>query len=1206
MEDFVKHKTFLRRSLLAITLICLGFEANYLFSPTYQTTAAKANSIQIKQRKPVVNEGNQIVLTAIDPNGQQLEVVRWKSGSPDIVQVDEITGVVKGLKRGFATVTAVKGSESASVFVTVTRVHYGKANAIPGETKIDQNGQMYISNPLQNVILKAPQVLTSQAEIFAGKAGVRGFQNGEVSQSLFSGPTAIGLDTRPGGGIFIADTLNHSLRKINYRNEVETVIGTGNPGISQFDSNGLVSFDQVQLNSPRGATCDRGGNSFLADTDNHAIYYVDYSKQMVSLLAGTPGEQGHTDGAGNEARFSRPAGLALSPDGKVLAVADQDNQRIRFLELTRLSASKLTCQVSTAGTTSRLITQGVDQSRVFVFQKPKSVSFDQVGNLNVVDETGVYIIIHPFGPTPDIIPIAQPEVSFSQPVSVTVHGNESYILDAEAHHPQQAIAAVSVGGPEITTLSREVVRAEGGEEVVVTGKNFAPESVVVVGDATVPEVQVDSATQLRFIVPQQRVHGARILSIATRGGTAQRKLSVIPKPLAELKAGEITTIAGGLTYRGDGGKASESPLSNGIQGLTTNAAGDLFLADGLTHQIRQVNGETGLITTVAGTGFHGFSGDASSALSAQLNTPQSLAIDSQGNLFIADQLNNRVRKIEALTGTITTVAGGGMKSEENIPATEALLSVNRVAIDQSDNLFISGFLSGLIHRVDAQSGLITHIAGTGNLQYSGDGGPALQAGLSPTGLAFDSSGNLYVVDEFNHRIRRIDAQTGVITTVAGTGKADFGGDGGPATSASLNRPKDIAFDSNGNLYLADALNNRIRRIDAQTGLIRTVAGEGTASFAGDGQPATQAMLFHPSGITLDGNGNLFISDQINARIRRVDNITGIITTIAGGPTLPRETLATNAFIVPTYLTIDSSENLLFGDIANFQVMQLNMQANQLSQVAGNGQNGTSGDGGPALEAGIFPASICRDGKGHLLIADGVTIRKVDSQSGIIKHCAGIEDGGFSGDGGPAKKAGMTPYHLTVDKAGNIYLSEFTRIRKINAKTKTITTLAGNGKFEYTGDGGPATRAGIARPHQIAFDQAGNVLFADTSNHCIRRIDAKTGIISTIAGTGVNGLSGDGGPAVQAALFSPTGLAIDPSGNVFIGDGNNQIRRIDAKTGIISTVAGTGTTQLSGDGDLAAKAGLQADLLFLDGAGNLFCVGSSSELGVIRVIKGAAQ
>ena len=330
----------------------------------------------------------------------------------------------------------------------------------------------------------------------------------------------------------------------------------------------------------------------------------------------------------------------------------------------------------------------------------------------------------------------------------------------------------------------------------------------------------------------------------------------------------------------------------------------------------------------------------------------------------------------------------------------------------------------------------------------------------PLGVAADGAGNVYIADSDNHRIRKVDS-AGVISTIAGSGetgiyRGGFSGDGGPATSARLSSPSGVALDGAGNLFIADTYNRRIRKVDS-AGVISTVAGTGEFTFGGgdrgDGGPAVDAQLATPSGMALDGAGNLFIADTYDHRIRKVDS-AGVISTIAG-----------------------SGETGVFGD------------------------GGFSGDGGPAVEAELYnPVSVALDGAGNLFIADRYNhrIRKVDS-AGVISTVAGSGEAGVLGGG-------------------------------------------------FSGDGGPATAARLSSPSGVALDGAGNLFIADKGNHRIRKVDA-AGTISTIAGSGETGIyrggfSGDGGPATSARLSSPSGVALDGAGDLFIADtGNDLVRKL---------------------------------------------------------------
>jgi sugar lactone lactonase YvrE len=339
---------------------------------------------------------------------------------------------------------------------------------------------------------------------------------------------------------------------------------------------------------------------------------------------------------------------------------------------------------------------------------------------------------------------------------------------------------------------------------------------------------------------------------------------------------------------------------------------------------------------------------------------------------------------------------------------------------------------------DTPVAIIQTVAGNGTSGFSGDNGAAATATLSePFGVAVDAVGNLYIADTSNHRIRKVDA-SGVITTVAGNGTESFSGDGGPATSAALNTPIGVAVDVAGNLYIADAFNNRIRKVNA-TGIITTVAGNGDARFSGDHATATSASLSAPFGVAVDKAGNLYIADTSNQRVRKVDTSGAIAT------------------------------------------------------VAGNGMEGFSGDGGPATRASLnFPTGVTLDRTGNLFITD------------------------------------QSNHRIRMVTTGGV-----------------ITTVAGNGDAGFSGDHAAATSTRLNLPIGTAVDAAEALYIADTSNHRIRRVSSD-GMVTTVAGNGIGGFSGDGSAPTNASLKSPSGVAVDSAGNLYIADSfNNRVRKLNA-------------------------------------------------------------
>ena len=555
--------------------------------------------------------------------------------------------------------------------------------------------------------------------------------------------------------------------------------------------------------------------------------------------------------------------------------------------------------------------------------------------------------------------------------------------------------------------------------------------------------------------------------------------------------------------------------------------------------------------------------------------PRTVARDGNGNIYFADY--TRVYKIST-GGTLVVVAGSGINLSrgDGGPATlAAVSSPNGLAFDAAGNLFISQ--GSQIRKVDATTGIITTIAGGATAGFGGDNGPAGAALLNAvSGIAFDGSGNLYIADAGNNRIRKIAAGSGVITTFAGTGAAGAAtgtnGDGGLAVNAQLLGPTAIAFDANGVAFVADRNHNKIRKILA-TGVIGTVAGTGQFGFAGDNAPATAAQLAAPFAVAVDQAGNLYIADSNNYRIRKVVVATGNISTFAGngiaafsGDNGPA---ASASFDDPVALVLDAAGSLYVADINNANLRKITA-AGIVTTVAGGG---TGGDGAQGRNAQFsFIGQVTLDPVAHLAyIPEDARVRVMDVNSGIISTFAGNGASGSNGDGGPAAKARLGRYtpSIALDAAGNFYIADPSedRIRKVAAGSGIISTVAGTGVAGSTGDGGPATAATLNFPTDIKLDSSGNIYIADSSNHRIRKIAMNTGIITTFVGApttnNAGGFSGDGGPAAQAQLHSPYGITFDKSGNLYIADtGNHRIRKVDA-AGVISTVVGSDTPNNAG-------------------------------------------
>ncbi len=635
----------------------------------------------------------------------------------------------------------------------------------------------------------------------------------------------------------------------------------------------------------------------------------------------------------------------------------------------------------------------------------------------------------------------------------------------------------------------------------------------------------------------------------------------------------INTFAGNLIPEG-----TATNIGVGASGVAVDASGDVYFADSSNHTIRKVKFSTGSMTVLAGTGTSGFSGDGSAATSAQLNSPKGVAIDSSGNIYIADTSNHRIRKIDAATGNISTIAGTGTGTGtfggDNAAATAARVnSPQGIAVDSSGNVFIADTSNNRIRKITAATGNISTVAGNGTGGYLGDNVAATGTRINaPRGVVVDSSGNFYIADSSNNRIRKVDTG-GTITTVVGTGTASFSGDNGAATSATIRAPQAIAMDGSGNLYIADTTNHRIRKVSG--GIITTLAGTGAAGYGGDNGVATSGQLSSPAGIAVDASGKIYIGDTGNTRVRKIESNS--ITTFAGtgSPTYGGDGgSALNAqFTTPQGIVFDGAGNTYLADGGSHRIRKIDANGN-VTTIAGTGVAGFSGDNGPATSAQLnTPLGISRDTAGNLYIADGNNnrIRKIDT-NGIMTTFAGDGTGSFGGDNGAATSAQLFgPF--SVHAVGNVvYIADTgnNRIRKVDAGG-TITTIAGTGGANFAGDNGLATAAQFNTPIHVTTDSGGNIYVSDYSNGAIRKININTGIITTVAGTGSNGYGGDNGLATSAQLNSPRSAGLDAAGNLYITDTtNNRIRVVDTN-GIITTFAGNGTAAFSGDSGPAGSA-----------------------------------
>ena len=784
------------------------------------------------------------------------------------------------------------------------------------------------------------------------------------------------------------------------------------------------------------------------------------------------------------------------------------------------------------------------------------------------------------------------------------------------------VAVDASGNYYIADIDNSVIRVINTQntQVSIAGVQIQPGNIVTVAGTGQAGYSGDNgpATSAQLDQPYAiAVDNAGNIYIADAGNDVIRKVT---------NGGTITTFAGQYAssmdacnyqggYSGDGGQATQAQLYCPL-GVAADGSGNVYIADTYNNVIRMVN-TNGIINTVAGNGLNidecsggaGYSGDGGPATQAQLNCVVGVSVDAAGNFYIADLYNEAIRVVNTQTNTI------------------------------------------MIAGVQISPGDINTVAGNGTEGYSGDGGPANQGQLNnPWSTTVDALGDILITDTGNNVIRQVNTG-GTISTYAGNGTSGFGGDGGPASEAEFDWAPAVAINGTGNLYIADSGNYVIRMTTPSVGnsqdfgqvalnntnretvplLFNAAITINSLQTSGDFSIPPQCedcnVVQRQSSGSLDIN-RLHLPKRIAEAFAKRGLSAGhalpsVHRNIQGerctGPYQPGDTCSIIIQFAPTQPGPRSTPLVLTDSNGNLHPIGLTgtgvgstlaFTPGMINDIAGDGTRGYTGDGGPATGAEFSePLGAVRDGAGNLYVADGQNnvVRMVDT-SGNIWTIAGNGTAGYLGDGGPATSAELNfPFGLSMDSSHNLYIADIGNsvIRKVDING-TITTVAGNGTFGYTGDHGSALIAELANPVGVFADHAGNLYIADTFNNVIRKVN-QYGTITTVAGDGygagsggwesegslVGGFSGDGGPATQAELFIPFGIAADSSGNLYISDSENSVVREVNTSGTISTIAGecpNGICQAgySGDGGPATSAQLAYPVgVAFDSAGEMF-------------------
>jgi sugar lactone lactonase YvrE len=1161
--------------------------------------AANVTSTEI-----AINIGNRVRprFRIVDDSGTLRDdlPITYSSIDPAIASIDG-SGFIVANTTGFSTLELSASGFSAVATISVPKIQ-PKFIAYGPSFAREEDHTYYVAYTDNHTILSVDPD-SEKVKVYAGKPNEPGSQEGPLEKSQFRGPSYISIS--PPSRMYVSDTLNHRIRLIK-EGQVSLFSGTGVPGAQ--DGKGEASFS-----GPQGVVYDGTSGLWVADTGNHTIRRIDVQTREVKTIAGAPGAPGNDDGVGTSARFNTPVGIAIQRplnqdlSGPVrVIVADSGNGRVRRINYDPVSttanvetlAGLSTVNVETLAGLSTLdlkITGNVqsssdrlldDSPQPVQFGRPTDVAVDPVGNIFVSasDSHELKIMLR----TGQVVDAVEPN-TLQKPRGISI--DDAGIVTVVDYG--SSVREIRFGQPEITGPPEpNRVRSRGGATVVLKGRNFAPDTIVVVGPVVITSVIVRDTQNLSFTMPSGVPGGLTTLTVQNRGGIAQTSLLVEPTPLSELSPGQITTIVGGSTYSGDGGFARSASIGLPKQ-LAIDGAGNLLIADYGNHRIRRIDKVTGIINSLAGNGFNtvaqgGLSisrnnGDGGPAVAATLSFPTSVATDTSGNMFIADQGNSRVREVNAVTGRIETIAGTIAGYSGDGPGVKAKLNQpTGVASDPDGNLYIADSFNHIIRKLNT-AGTIKTVAGNHLAGFTNDGPDATATRLStPEAVAIDAAGNLIIADSANGRVRLVDDAGGIrtiagqqvgqlnypnavsvdpsgtvliadsrnnrivalgadgsLSTVAGSGTAGRPEEGQLAADAYLNNPQGVVAVGSNVVYVADTGNNAIRRIadDRKSGrpVITTVAGTGELSFQDTSRLAIATNLRSPFGLAMDGAGNLYISDQGNARILKVDSSTQRVTIFAGaGSSSPLRNDRCELeppLASPMGLSMDQAGNLYVADSGSHLIRKVAPDGS-ISTYAGNGEPGFSGDGPATLVSLKSPSGVAVDSQGNLYIADtgNSRIRKVDLH-GSLTTIAGGNNPPLGG--GPDSSISLKePRSVAVDAAGNIYIADLKgAVQRLDGKTKILTTVVRN--LEY--------------PAGVTVDSVGNVFIAlaySTSQRIVKLVNPDTGETVPVAGRGEPGYSGDEGPAVNASLLVPTAMLIDGHGNMIFADtDNDRIRAV---------------------------------------------------------------
>ncbi len=787
------------------------------------------------------------------------------------------------------------------------------------DVAVDNSGNVFISDCSNNRIRK---VSTSGIVTTVAGTGAGAYNGDNIAATSAYINSPLGVTVDASGNIYIADDLNARVREVDALGIIHTIAGNGIAGFSGDGGNAA----SAELNAPFKAVADGSGNVLIADEFNNRIRTINSSGVIKTVAGFGYAGYGGDGGPAVLAELYNPTCVAVDGSGN-LVITDQLNDRIREVKgfnnsytynWTPNGGSNLTASNLSAGTYTITATdsRGCNATASVSITEPLApiVTASVITNVACNGENNGSARCSASG---GLHPYTYSWTGGGTTSTVSGLSAGIYTIEVTDHNGVCGVGVVTITQPLLLTASVPFTNIQcsgfkdGSASAAVNGgtpsytylwtggSTNSSISGLSPGEYTLKVTDKQGCTVTSSVSLTQPAIPL-VITIASQtnvpcyGGTGSASASV---PSGGSPYRIITTIAGNgiVGYSGDGGAATAAEM-NTVEGISLDNSGSVYVADLTNNRIRKIN-TAGIISTIAGNGIAGFFGDGGPATAAEINNALTTAVDGLDNIYIADQLNERIRMINT-SGIINSIAGNGIGgySGDGGQATAAELKAKTcVSVEHSRNIYIADFTKKRRRKVNT-SGIISTVAGNGTAGYSGDGGQATAAEInSPDGVYVDGSGNIFIADQVNNRVRKINT-AGIISTIAGTGTGGYNGDGIAATSAEINAPKRVTTDGLGNVYFSDELNNRIRQVDL-SGLISTIAGNGTQGYSGDGGSANSAEIFNPIGVAVDAAGSIYIGDKLNNVIRKVIPEYTYQWTPTGGTNLIASNLSPGSYTI---------------------------------------------------------------------------------------------------------------------------------------------------------------------------------------------------------------------------------------------------------------------------------------------------------------------